>query len=226
MFKFNYSGERIKDFLKKYKLKREIEVKYSIKPVDYYRSMKILEKRANDVFLNKKKELLWILEHKAIYTGGTSSDKKDIIDTKIKIKKTNRGGKYTCHGPGQKVIYIVLNLNKRKKDIRILLNKIENCIIQILKDINIKSFKDKKNIGIWVKYKKKTKKIAAIGIRIKKWVAFHGFALNINNDLSMYKKIIPCGIKDKGVTSLKELGITDYKNMNKIIIKNSLNIFH
>ena len=177
-------------------------------------------------FLNKKKELLWILEHKAIYTGGTSSDKKDIIDTKIKIKKTNRGGKYTCHGPGQKVIYIVLNLNKRKKDIRILLNKIENCIIQILKDINIKSFKDKKNIGIWVKYKKKTKKIAAIGIRIKKWVAFHGFALNINNDLSMYKKIIPCGIKDKGVTSLKELGITDYKNMNKIIIKNSLNIFH
>ena len=204
----------------------EIEVKYSIKPVDYYRSMKILEKRANDVFLNKKKELLWILEHKAIYTGGTSSDKKDIIDTKIKIKKTNRGGKYTCHGPGQKVIYIVLNLNKRKKDIRILLNKIENCIIQILKDINIKSFKDKKNIGIWVKYKKKTKKIAAIGIRIKKWVAFHGFALNINNDLSMYKKIIPCGIKDKGVTSLKELGITDYKNMNKIIIKNSLNIFH
>ncbi|MAJ22599.1 MAG: octanoyltransferase [Candidatus Pelagibacter sp. TMED64] len=204
----------------------EIEVKNSIKPVDYYRSMKILEKRAKDVFLNKKRELLWILEHNAIYTGGTSSDKKDIVDKKIKIQKTNRGGKYTCHGPGQKVVYIVLNLNKRKKDIRVLLNKIENCIIQILKEMNIKSFKDKKNIGIWVKDKKNSKKIAAIGIRIKKWVAFHGFALNINNDLSMYEKIIPCGIRNKGITSLKELGITNCKNINKIIIKNSLNIFH
>ena len=204
----------------------EIEVKNSIKPVDYYRSMKILEKRAKDVFLNKKRELLWILEHNAIYTGGTSSDKKDIVDKKIKIQKTNRGGKYTCHGPGQKVVYIVLNLNKRKKDIRVLLNKIENCIIQILKEMNIKSFKDKKNIGIWVKDKKNSKKIAAIGIRVKKWVAFHGFALNINNDLSMYEKIIPCGIRNKGITSLKELGITNCKNINKIIIKNSLNIFH
>ena len=204
----------------------EIEVKNSIKPVDYYRSMKILEKRAKDVFLNKKRELLWILEHNAIYTGGTSSDKKDIVDKKIKIQKTNRGGKYTCHGPGQKVVYIVLNLNKRKKDIRVLLNKIENCIIQILKEMNIKSFKDKKNIGIWVKDKKNSKKIAAIGIRIKKWVAYHGFALNINNDLSMYEKIIPCGIRNKGITSLKELGITNCKNINKIIIKNSLNIFH
>ena len=130
-----------------------IELKNSIKPLDYDECIKILERRVNDVFLGNKRELLWILEHKTVYTGGTSSNQKDIIDKNIKIIKTKRGGKHTVHSPGQKVVYFVLNLNKRKKDIRNLVSQIENCIINILKEYNITSYSDKENIGVWVKKK-------------------------------------------------------------------------
>ena len=202
-----------------------IEVKNSVKPVDYMKSMKFLEKRVKDVLVGKKDELLWILEHNTVYTGGTSSDEKDLINKNLQIIKTNRGGKYTLHSPGQKVIYFVLNLNKRDKDIRKLINKIENCIISILDEYKINSQADKKNIGIWVKNNNRSMKIAAIGIRVKKWVAYHGFSLNVNNDLSKYNGIIPCGIRDKGVTSLKELGIKNYKDINQIITQKFLNSF-
>ena len=198
-----------------------IEVKNSIKPLDYIQSINALENRVNDVLLGKKNELLWILEHNTVYTGGTSSNQKDLINKEIKIIKTNRGGKYTLHSPGQKVIYFVLNLNKRKKDIRKLITEVENCIINTLNEYKIMSFSDKKNIGIWVA----DKKIAAIGIRVKKWIAYHGFSLNVSNDLKKYRNIVPCGIKDKGITSLKELGIINYSNINKIITKHFLNIF-
>ncbi len=203
----------------------KIEVKNSIKPVDYITSINFLEKRARDVFRGKKDELLWIVEHDHIYTAGTSSKKEDVLNKNIKVTKTGRGGKHTYHGPGQKVVYFVLNLNKRKKDIRSLLDKIENCIINILKDFKIKSYSDKKNIGIWVYHKKKKLKIAAIGIRVKRWVAFHGFALNVSNDLEKYKNIKPCGLNNNRVTSLKKLGIKNYDNINKVIIHNFLNIF-
>ena len=202
-----------------------IEVKNSVKPIDYLKSMKILEQRAKDVFLDKKDELLWIMEHKSVYTAGTSSKNEDLLDKNINVIKTNRGGKYTYHGPGQKVVYFVLNLNKREKDIRKLVNKIENCIMDILKEYKIKSYADKQNIGIWVGKKNNSMKIAAIGIRIKKWVAYHGFSINITNDLSKYKKIIPCGIRDKGITNLKVLGVNNYNNIEKVIIKSFLNIF-
>ena len=192
-----------------------------MKPIDYIRSINTLENRVNDVLLGKKNELLWILEHNTVYTGGTSSNQKDLINQNIKIIKTNRGGKYTVHSPGQKVIYFVLNLNKRKKDIRNLISQVENCIINILKEFEINSYADKKNIGIWVH----DRKIASIGIRVKKWVAYHGFSLNVANDLRKYENIIPCGIKDKGITSLKDIGITNYSNINKIIAKHFLNIF-
>ena len=202
-----------------------IEVKNSIKPVDYIKSMKILEKRVQDVLLEKKNELLWILEHNTVYTGGINSNEKDLIDKNLQIIKTNRGGKYTLHAPGQKVVYFVLNLNKRRKDIRKLINNIEKCIIEVLKEYKIKSYTDRKNIGIWVKTKNNSMKIAAIGIRVKRWIAYHGFALNISTDLSKYRGIIPCGIKNKGITSLKDLGISNYNNIDEIIIKKFLNIF-
>ena len=202
-----------------------IEVKNSLKPVDYTASMKFLEKRVQDVLLGEKDELLWILEHKTVYTAGTSSNARDLIDKNLQIVKTNRGGKYTIHSPGQKVVYFVLNLNKRKKDIRKLINKIENCIMDILKEYKIKSYTDKKNIGIWVGNEKNSMKIAAIGIRVKRWIAYHGFALNVSNDLTKYKKIVPCGIRDKSVTSLKNMGIKNHKNIDEIIIKKFLNIF-
>jgi len=213
------------DFVSNHKLKMNIEVKNSIKPVDYRASMRILEKRVNDVFLGKKKELLWILEHNTVYTSGTSSNQSDLIDKKINVIKTNRGGKYTLHSPGQKVVYFVLNLNKRKKDIRGLVSKIENCIIEILKFYKINSFADKKNIGVWVGDRKEPLKIAAIGIKVKKWIAYHGFSINVSNDLSKYDAIIPCGIKDKKVTNLKKIGIIDCNNIEKVIIDEFLNAF-
>ena len=202
-----------------------IEVINSIKSVDYTKSMKILEKRVRDVFLGKKDELLWILEHNSVYTAGTSSKNIDLLDKNLKVIKTNRGGKHTYHGPGQKVVYFVLNLNKREKDIRKLVNKIENCIMDVLNEYNIESYPDRNNIGIWVDDKNKSKKIAAIGIRVKKWVAYHGFALNISNDLSKYNGIIPCGIKDRGITNFKKLGVNNNKNLEKIIINKFLNTF-
>ena len=202
-----------------------IEVKNSVKPVDYTKSMKILERRVHDVFLGKKNEFLWIVEHNSVYTAGTNSKNIDLLNKNLKVIKTNRGGKHTHHGPGQKVVYFVLNLNKRGKDIRKLVNKIENCIIEILREYKISSYRDNKNIGIWVGNKKDSMKIAAIGIRVKKWIAYHGFALNVSNDLSKYKGIIPCGVKDKGVTNLKEMGIINFSNIDKVIIKKFLNIF-
>jgi len=202
-----------------------IEVINSIKSIDYDESMEILEKRVLDVSFGIKNELLWILEHNSVYTAGTSSKNIDLLDKNLKVIKTNRGGKHTYHGPGQKIVYFVLDLNKREKDIRKLISKIENCIIDILSEYKIKSYPDKKNIGIWVGDKNNSMKIAAIGIRVKKWIAYHGFALNVCNDLSKYNGIIPCGIKDKGITSLKKLGIKKYNNIENIITKNFLNIF-
>ena len=197
-----------------------IEVKISKKKINYEKAMKILENRVKKVINGEKPELLWILEHNTIYTGGTNYKENEILNENIKVFKTNRGGKITCHGPGQRVVYFVLNLNKRKKDIRILINKIENCIIKTLKSYQIKSFPDKKNIGIWVNNKGKIKKIAAIGIRVKKWIAYHGFSINISNDLSVYRNIIPCGIIDKTVTNLVSLKKKNFKDINKIIIRN------
>ena len=202
-----------------------IEVKISIKPINYNKAIKILEQRVEDVLLGKKKEFLWILEHPKVYTTGISTKANEILNKNIKIIKTKRGGKATLHSKGQKVIYFVLNLNRRKKDIRNLVTNIENCIIKSLKHYNVKSFRDKKNIGIWVNSGKNNKKIAAIGIRVKKWIAYHGFSINVSNNLKYYKSIIPCGIKNKGITSLKEIGIREYKDINKIVVKNFLNIF-
>ena len=202
-----------------------IEVKNSVKPIDYTKSMKVLEQRVHDVFLGKKDELLWIIEHKPVYTAGISSKKVDLLDKNLNVIKTNRGGKYTYHGPGQKVVYFVLNLNKRGKDIRKLVSNIENCIIGTLREYDISSFRDNKNIGIWVGGKENSMKIAAIGIKVKKWIAYHGFSLNISTDLSKYNKIIPCGIKDKGITSLKNIGVSNCTNINEIIIKKFLKTF-
>ena len=202
-----------------------IEVKNSIKPLDYMKSMKILEQRVQDVFLGKKDELLWLIEHNPVYTAGTSSKNKDLLDKNLNVIKTSRGGKHTYHGPGQKVVYFVLNLNKREKDVRKLVSKIETCIIEILKEYKVKSCTDKKNIGIWVKKKNNLMKIAAIGIRVRKWIAYHGFAINVSNDLSKYKNIVPCGVKDKGITSLKEIGVNNFDKIEEIIAKKFLGIF-
>ena len=196
-----------------------IEIKKSIKPVNYFDAINILESRLKDLYENNGQELIWTLEHNEIFTAGTSYKENEIIDKSIKILETNRGGKITYHGPGQLICYFVLDLRK-KKDIRRFITIIENTIIQTLKFYKIETFPDKNNIGIWHKYNNEVKKIAAIGIRVSKWIAYHGFAININNDLENYKKIIPCGISDKGVTNLKNILDQDYSNLSEILIKN------
>ena len=197
-----------------------IQIKISKRPISYTKAINFMNKRVDDLKKNKNKELLWILEHPTSYTAGIRFSKNEILDKKIKIIKTNRGGKITLHNPGQKIVYFVLNLNKRKKDIRNLLNIIENSVIQFLAIYKIKSRADKKNIGIWVK----DRKISAIGIRVKRWIAFHGCSININNDLSKYKKINPCGLDNKKITSFKNLGIIQPKlinqNLKEIFLKN------
>ena len=195
-----------------------IEIKKSIKPVKYDVAIKQLNKRLLEINNNTKSELIWFLEHEEVYTGGTSYKEEEILNKNINIIKTNRGGKITYHGPGQLICYFAIDLKKRKKDIKKFISLIEKVIIESLSEFNIESFADPKNIGIWVNDKNEIKKVAAIGIRISKWIAYHGFAININNDLAKYKNIIPCGISDKGVTNLKEIKDQDYKNLEKIIV--------
>ena len=197
-----------------------IEVKISKRPVYYKFAMNFLHKRVEQVKANKKRELLWILEHPTTYTAGIRSSSEEVVDKKIKIINTNRGGKITLHNPGQKIIYFVLNLNNRKKDIRKLISIIEKSIIEFLWLHKIKGKKDKKNIGIWVN----KKKIAAIGLRVSKWVAYHGCSININNNLKQYLKIIPCGLNNQKITSVyNENGILIKdieKKLKNIFIKN------
>ena len=196
-----------------------IEIKKSIKPVNYFDAINILESRLKDLYENNEQELIWTLEHNEVFTAGTSYKENEIIDKSIKILETNRGGKITYHGPGQLICYFVLDLRK-KKDIRKFITIIEKTIIQTLKFYKIETFPDKDNIGIWHKSNNEVKKIAAIGIRVSKWIAYHGFAININNDLENYKKIIPCGISDKGVTNLKNIKDQDYSKLSDKLIKN------
>ena len=178
-----------------------IEIKISKNRIPYKIAMLYLNKRVEEVKNGTNRELLWILEHPTTYTAGVSFNKKEILDKKIKIVKSSRGGKITLHNPGQKIVYFVIDLNKRKKDIRKLIDSIEKSIIQFLENYRIQAKSDKKNIGIWVK----DKKIAAIGIRVSRWVAYHGCSINISNNLSQYLKIIPCGLDNKKVTSISEL---------------------
>ena len=175
-----------------------IEIKISKKRISYKKAMLFLNKRVDEVKNGKKRELLWILEHPTTYTAGVSFNQKEILDKKIEIVQSNRGGKITLHNPGQKIIYFVINLNNRKKDIRKFINVIEKSVIQFLEAYKIIAKKDKKNIGIWVHQNK----IAAIGIRVSRWVAYHGCSINISNNLNQYLKIIPCGLDNRKVTSI------------------------
>ena len=194
-----------------------IEIKFSKRRISYKKAMQFLDKRVQEIKENRNQELLWVLEHPTTYTSGIRFDKNDILDQKINVIKTNRGGKITLHNPGQKIIYFVLNLNNRKRDIRKLIKMLEKSIIEFLKIYKISAKKDRKNIGVWVG----GKKIAAIGLRVSRWIAYHGCSININNNLKQYLKIIPCGLDNQKITSI----YNENKKLIKNVDKKLVNIF-
>jgi len=197
----------------------KLEIKISPKPVEYQDAIKFLEERVAKIQNKESSNLLWILEHPNLYSAGTSAKESDLLNKdQFPIYKTSRGGQWTFHGDGQKVIYFAIDLNL-EKNIKKFVRNIENLIIQVLENYKIKSFNDPENIGIWVRNNNNLEKIAAIGIRVKKWVAFHGFSLNINVNKKNYEGIIPCGISDKGIANM--IDFTDLSNLgdiNEIII--------
>ena len=197
-----------------------IEIKKSRKPINYLDALKLLEERVDKINNKQTNELIWILEHPSTFTSGVNFKEEDIIDKSIDVIKTSRGGKITWHGPGQLICYTIINLNNRKRDIRNFINIIEKSIINSLKTFGINSYSDRKNIGIWAKLNGEEKKIGAIGIKVKRWITYHGFSININNNMSNYNKIVPCGIKNKGITTLNNIKKQSYKSLSKELIKN------
>jgi lipoyl(octanoyl) transferase len=205
-----------------------MEIKISHKPVAYKNAMDFLEQRVEKVHANLEAELIWILEHDSVYTKGISASNKDLLEPNLfPVVETNRGGKFTYHGPGQKIVYFVINLNKRDKEIKKFVRSIEKWIISILKDFDITSFADSKNIGIWVNNNSEENKIAAIGIKVKKWIAYHGFSLNVNVNKTDYRGIVPCGISNKGIINISDLrSIPSDENINKSIKDNFYKLFN
>jgi lipoyl(octanoyl) transferase len=205
-----------------------MEIKISHKPVTYKEAMDFLEHRVEKVSANLEDELIWILEHDSVYTKGISAPDKDLlIPNLFPVIETNRGGKFTYHGPGQKIVYFVINLNKREKEIKKFVRNVEKWIISILKDFNISSFADSENIGIWIKNNDEVNKISAIGIKIKKWIAYHGFSLNVNVNKSDYRGIVPCGILNRGIINISDLcKIPNDEKINNSIKENFYKLFN
>ncbi len=191
----------------------QIEIKTSNNEIDYHEAVKFMESKVEDINKNQSKELLWFLTHNHIFTQGTSAKEDEILNSNIiDIIKTNRGGKTTYHGPGQRIVYFMLNLNYKKKDIRKFISLIEDSLIIFLENYNVEARTFKDRVGIWVTKNNKItfnkeRKIGAIGLRVKKWITYHGMSFNINPELKYYDYIHSCGLKQFDNTSMEELGI-------------------
>ncbi len=196
-----------------------LEWKISKEVINYKDAIYFMNRRTEAIIVQKSSELVWFLEHTSTYTAGTGAQDKDLLKSMFPIIKTSRGGKITYHGPGQLVVYLLIDLKKRKQqDIKRYVYNLENIIINTLRELSLFSQRLDGKIGVWIPVCNTYKKIAAIGIRARKWVTLHGFALNIHTDLKHYEGIIPCGISEYGVTSLNELGITvDKETIIRII---------
>ena len=207
-------------------MKSEVDIKTSSNNIEYFDALKFMEKKVEKILDNNENEMMWFLNHNHVYTCGTSADKNEILSkTNIPILQTNRGGKTTYHGPGQRIVYFMINLNKRKKDIRKFVNIIENSVISLLREFDIEARTFPERIGIWVikshgNKLSKEEKIGAVGLRIKRWVTYHGLSFNINPDLKYYENINACGLKNYSSTSLKNLNINlSNKEFDKIFKK-------
>mgnify|MGYP001407609492 FL=1 len=204
--------------------KNVIEFFNSSELVDYKKSIQLMEKRVENIKKKKQSELLWFLEHPSIYTAGTSSKDKDLLnDNLFPVIKTNRGGQFTYHGPGQRIAYIMLNVRDREYNVKSFIRLLEQWIINSLHDMGIKSFLIKDKVGIWVRNEEK---IASLGLRIRKGISFHGVSLNINPNLDHFSGIIPCGNENSGVTSIEKIGLDiSKKEIDNILISNFSKVF-
>ncbi len=187
-----------------------VEWSTSTEPVGYADAVAQMETWADAIAKDQGPERVWLLEHPPIYTAGTSAKSGDLLDARFPVFKTGRGGEYTYHGPGQRVAYVMLNLKRRKPDVRVFVHDLEEWIIATLARFDVKGERRKDRIGIWVAREGgREDKIAAIGVRVRRWVTFHGIAINVNPDLSHFSGIVPCGVRADGtfgVTSLADLG--------------------
>ena len=184
-----------------------VEWKISDQPVSYPDALAHMETRAAAIAEHKAGEQVWLLEHPPIYTAGTSAQDTDLIDARFPVYRTGRGGQFTYHGPGQRVGYVMLDLKSRRPDVRAYVRDLEQWLIETLAEFNVKGERREGRVGIWVQRGIREDKIAALGVRIKRWVTLHGVALNVEPDLTHFAGIVPCGISAHGVTSLADLGI-------------------
>jgi lipoyl(octanoyl) transferase len=186
----------------------DIEWRVSTEQMPYAESLAAMEARAAAVAAGDARELVWLLEHPPVYTGGTSADPAELVDPRFPVIQTGRGGRYTYHGPGQRVGYLVLDLNRRGRDVRCFIHELEHWLIATLGDFGIEARTESGRVGIWTGHGAEEAKIGAIGVRVKRWVTLHGFAINLDPDLAHFGGIVPCGLADYAVTSATALGKT------------------
>ncbi|MBI1404458.1 MAG: lipoyl(octanoyl) transferase LipB [Porphyrobacter sp.] len=190
-------------------LPRAPEWRRETAPVPYTQALASMEARNRAVAAGEAAELVWLLEHPPVYTAGTSADPAELVDPRFEVVATGRGGRYTYHGPGQRVGYLVLDLNRRGKDVRCFVHAIEGWVIATLARFGVESWRAEQRVGIWTRdIDGREAKIGAIGVRVRRWVTMHGFSVNLDPDLSHFGGIVPCGIAEYGVTSLARLGLS------------------
>ena len=185
----------------------QIERRIESEPVDYRAALDEMTRRNEAIAAGKARELIWLLEHPPVYTAGTSAAASELLDPRFEVVPAGRGGRYTYHGPGQRIAYVLLDLSKRARDVRGYVHALEGWVIDTLGDFGVEAFRAEGRIGIWTQdIDGREAKIGAIGVRIRRWVTMHGFSVNLAPDLSHFSGIVPCGIADCGVTSLERLG--------------------
>lgn len=207
-----------------------IEWKISKTPVDYETAISVMEERVAAIRAGEKDELIWLLEHPPLYTAGTSAKSDDLLNPQFPVYETGRGGQYTYHGPGQRVAYVMLDLKKRQQapDIKQYICNLEQWIINSLQELDIKGERREGRVGIWVDRGAPfgDSKIAAVGVRVRHWVTYHGISINVNPDLSHFSGIVPCGISDAGVTSMGQLGAdAGFDELDSVLEEKALEIF-
>ncbi len=186
-----------------------IELQRDLAPVPYRTALDEMTLRNAAIAAGEGQELIWLLEHPPVYTAGTSAATSELLDPRFEVVKTGRGGRYTYHGPGQRIGYVLLDLRKRARDARGFVHALEGWVIETLADFGVESWRAEGRIGIWTRdIDGREAKIGAIGVRIRRWVTMHGFSVNLSPDLSHFTGIVPCGIAEFGVTSLARLGVT------------------